>query len=134
MHTVSKLKKKLLIFSGGGILHDVGLNSNVPIKTNVEEVADPASLDPGKPSDAGEVLDQGLSLENLASISEFHDIAQNLDSGLLDNLLGIVAQILLPFLGTLQELLDNLTGALIGGLIASLKTLLEQLISSSVSI
>lgn len=48
--------------------------------------------------------------------------------GLGDNLLGILAEALIPFLGTLQDLLGGLVNGLIGGLIATLKSLLEGLL------
>lgn len=72
-------------------------------------------------------LSEGLSESN-------NDIAESSEGALGDGLLSVLAAVLLPFLGSLQELLINLVDALVGGLISSLKTLLEELINPPVEV
>lgn len=83
-------------------------------------------------SEEEEEEDSDLFAEGL--LPGFTDLADSSDGGLLTNLLGIVAKILIPFLGSLQELLTNLANALIGGLVSTLKTLLEEVIDPPATI
>lgn len=78
---------------------------------------------------AVEVVEKAVSVDETSS-SENTEIDSSDGSGsLADNLLGILAEVLIPFLGTLQDLLGSLANSLIGGLIATLKSLLEGLVN-----